>query len=149
VADAWSDPGYHGYYAFNDCHAAMAFLVDGRLPELRRLVAELGRRAGEDGSNAAMTREVGLPLSRALLAFGEARYGDVVDALLPLRLVAHEFGGSNAQRDVIDQTLAEAALRSGRAALTRALVAERRLLRPENQWARRLELRLGREESAA
>jgi hypothetical protein len=127
----------------------MAFLVDGRLPELRRLAAELERRAGEDGSNAAMTREVGLPLSRALLAFGEARYGEVVDALLPLRLVAHEFGGSNAQRDVIDQTLAEAALRSGRTALTRALVAERRLLRPKNQWARRLELRLGREESAA
>jgi tetratricopeptide (TPR) repeat protein len=141
VADAFSDPSYHGYYAFNDCHAAMAFIADGRIEQARGLLARLERSAGEDGSNAAMTREVGLPLVSSLVAFGEHRYEEVVDTLLPLRYVAHRFGGSNAQRDVIDQTLAEAAVRAGRVNEARALVAERRLLRPESPWARSIEQR--------
>jgi tetratricopeptide (TPR) repeat protein len=136
VADAWADPSYHGYYAFNDAHAVMAFVAAGRLDSARQVVRELERRAGEDGSNAVMVRDVGLPLARALVAFGERRYGDVVAALLPLRLVAHHFGGSNAQRDVIDQTLAEAAARAGATSLVRALAAERKLFRGEQPWLR-------------
>ena len=44
--------------------------------------------------------------------------------------MAVRFGGSNAQRDVITQTLIEAALRGGDAALGRALASERARLRP-------------------
>ena len=141
VADAWSDASYHGYYAFNDFHAMLSFLIDGRLDRARALTAELEARAADDDSNAAMTREVGLPLARALVAFGEERYTDVVEILLPLRLCAQRFGGSNAQRDVIEQTLAEAALRSGSRRLVEALAAERRLLRPDNPFAHSLDLR--------
>ena len=36
-----------------------------------------------------------------------------MNTLYPLRQVAHKFGGSNAQRDVIDQTLAASAARAG------------------------------------
>jgi hypothetical protein len=139
VAGAFSDPVHHGYYAFNDAHAVMAFVVDGRLAEARRLVRELELGAGEHGSNASMTREVGLPLARALVAFAEGRYDDVVERLYPLRLTAHAFGGSNAQRDIIDQTLGEAALRAGRPGVARALAAERRLFRPKSAWAAYLE----------
>jgi hypothetical protein len=142
VADAWSDARYHGYYAFNDVHAMMAFIVDGRLGQARALIGELERRSSEDDSNAAMTREVGLPLARALLAFGEERYSEVVETLLPLRLTALSFGGSNAQRDVIEQTLAEAAIRSGARSLVAALLAERRVLRPDAAWSRSLERRI-------
>jgi tetratricopeptide (TPR) repeat protein len=138
VADAWSDPGYRGYYAFNDVHATMALVADGRLTEAREVVRELERRAGADDSNASMTRDVGLPLARALVMFGEERYAEVVTALVPLRQIAHRFGGSNAQRDVIDQTLGVAALRSGQGMIARALAAERRLLRPKSPWARAL-----------
>lgn len=134
VADAWSDASYHGYYAFNDAHAAMAFVADGRLQQARGIVAELERRAGEDGSNAEMSREVGLPLARAILAFGESRYEEVVSALYPLRLVAHKFGGSNAQRDLIDQTLVESAARAGQQRLVQALKAERRLAGRESRF---------------
>jgi hypothetical protein len=139
VASAWSDPAHHGYYAFNDVHAVMAFLVDGRIDEARRLVRELELASGEDGSNAQMSRHVGLPLAQALIAFAEARYERVVETLWPLRLGAHAFGGSNAQRDIIDQTLGEAALRAGNPGVARALAAERRLFRPESSWARHLE----------
>jgi hypothetical protein len=127
----------------------MAFVVDGRTADIRRMLHALELRAGDDDSNAALTREVGLPLVRALLAFAEERYEDVVSILLPLRLVAHQFGGSNAQRDVIEQLLAEAALRAGQASLVRALVAERRLLRPTSPFARALERRLGRDQERA
>jgi hypothetical protein len=149
VADAWSDTSYHGYYAFNDAHAAMAFVVDGRTAELRRMLQALERRAADDDSNAALSREVGLPLVRALLAFAEERHEDVVNILLPLRLVAHQFGGSNAQRDVIEQLLTEAALRAGREPLVRALLSERRLLRPTSPYARALEARLERQHDRA
>jgi hypothetical protein len=141
VADAWDDSSYHGYYAFNDVHAIMAFVVDGRLDRARALADELEARAADDDSNAAMTREVGLPLARALIAFAERRYADVVTALVPLRITAHRFGGSNAQRDVIEQLLLVAAQRSGARSLVAALSAERRLLRPRNLFARTFERR--------
>lgn len=144
VATSWNDPGHLGFYAFNDVHATLSLVAEGRLTEARRRVDELERCAGEDGSNAGMSRQVGLPLARALVAFGEERYDAVVEALWPLRLVASALGGSNAQRDIIEQTLAEAALRAGRGAVARALVAERRLLRPESRWARALEERASR-----
>jgi len=40
-------------------------------------------------------------------------------------LIAHRFGGSHAQRDVIDLTLIEAAARDGRQALADALRRQR------------------------
>lgn len=138
LANVFGDPGFRGFYAFNDVHATMALVAAGRLDEARRLVTELERAAGDDGSNAAMVREVGLPVATALLAFGEGRYGDVVEALWPVRQIAHRFGGSNAQRDVIDQTLGVAALRAGRPRISRALAAERELLRPASPWVRLL-----------
>jgi len=58
----------------------------------------------------------------------------VVELLLPLRPAAHRFGGSHAQRDVISLTLIEAALRSGQARMARALVAERRSLKPSSPF---------------
>jgi hypothetical protein len=55
-----------------------------------------------------------------------------VRLLRPLRAIANRFGGSHAQRDVLDLTLIEAALRSGQPALARALVAERVDLKPDS-----------------
>ena len=46
-------------------------------------------------------------------------------ALRPVRDVAHRFGGSHAQRDVIDLTLVEAARRAGDHGLVAALEADR------------------------
>jgi len=51
-----------------------------------------------------------------------------------LRLIrnkAHRFGGSHAQRDLIDLTLIEAAERGGEDALARALMTERAAARPQ------------------
>jgi hypothetical protein len=138
VADVFDQPIQRGFYAFNDAHVMMALVAGGRLEEARRIVAELQLSAGEVGSNAQMAREVGLPFSRALVLFGEERYDETVEILWPLRQIARRFGGSNAQRDVIDQTLGIAAMRAGRGRVASALAEERRLLRPRSSWANTL-----------
>ena len=68
---------------------------------------------------------VGLPAGRAVVAFVEGRYDDVVAELWPIRRVLQHFGGSHAQRDALQRTLLESALRAGRYELARALTAER------------------------
>jgi hypothetical protein len=107
VADQWEPMAGDGYYAFNDMHAMMAFTAIGREKAAGELAAVLARRAGETGSNALMTREVGLPVCAAVWAFGAGDYRRAVELLRPLPLRAHLFGGSNAQRDIIALTLAE------------------------------------------
>jgi hypothetical protein len=95
-----------------------------------------------------MTRNVGLPLAEALIAFGRGEDGEAVDLLLAMRRKAHLFGGSHAQRDLIEQTLLAAALRGGRRDLARALAGER-LARKETspgnwRWMARAWRSLGR-----
>ena len=81
------------------------------------------------GTNAQMTKYVGIPICRALLAFSREDYDAVVDLLQPVRYKSNVFGGSYAQRDVIALTLIEAAIRAGRFSLAHALLAERTALK--------------------
>jgi hypothetical protein len=81
--------------------------------------------------NHAMAREVGLPLARGLTAFSKGEFDAAADQLYAVRQQAQRFGGSHAQRDVIDQTLLAACARgTGRKALGRALLNERILAKP-------------------
>ena len=68
---------------------------------------------------------------------GAGNFGEAVRRLRPLRSYAHRFGGSHAQRDVIDLTLIEAARRGGDRALFAALAHERAARRPDSALARR------------
>jgi tetratricopeptide (TPR) repeat protein len=136
LADAWEPVADTGLYAFNDVHAVMAF-VGARRPHAIARVLEAQRAAMESaGDNAAFTREVGRPVTLALVAFGEGRYGEAVRLLRAVRGIANRFGGSHAQRDVLDLTLLEAALRAGETNLAAALAAERAALKPESPLAR-------------
>ena len=90
------------------------------------------------GTNARMTREVGLPIVRAVRAFGAGRYGETVDLLMPVRYRAQTFGGSHAQRDIIHRTLIEAAIRDGQHGLAQALANERISLKPDCPFSRSL-----------
>jgi hypothetical protein len=53
-----------------------------------------------------------------------------------VRHIAHRFGGSHAQRDVLDLTLIEAALRANRYTLAAALASERAAVKPTSPLAR-------------
>ena len=138
IADGWAPSIAGGWYAFNDFHAAMAFVGAGRNGDADALIAAMERRAGGAGTNAELTREVGIPACRAIAAFGRGDYATAVELLEPLRLVAHRFGGSHAQRDVLALTLVEAALRGGQARLARALAAERMNVKPSSPFNRAL-----------
>jgi tetratricopeptide (TPR) repeat protein len=139
LADQWAEKSTveNGYYAFNDFHAMMAYLADGREQTATRLLTDMDRAArtiGRDGGsiNVMMTREIGLPVCRAFQAFIRRHYDEAVELLLPVRTIAHRFGGSHAQRDVLNQTLIEAAIRAGRQRLAQHLVNERVARKPHS-----------------
>jgi tetratricopeptide (TPR) repeat protein len=145
IAEDWQPFVEQGYYAFNDVHAVMAFVGAQRFDLAQATIGALERAAIEKGTNGAMSREVGLPLAHGLVSFGLAHYEEALDVLLPIRTIAHRFGGSHAQRDLIHLTLVEAALRSGKDKLARALISERTQLKPTSpsNWqltARSMEL---------
>ena len=137
VADEWEArlPEDRGYYAFNDLHAMLAFVATGREAATATLSGALADAAKQGGTNATMSRDVGLPLAQGIVAFGQGRYADAVDAIERVRDRAHRFGGSHAQRDLITLTLIEAALRDGQPALARHYIAERRVHKPDSAWA--------------
>jgi tetratricopeptide (TPR) repeat protein len=129
LADRWAPLATRGRYAFNDMHATMAFAAAGR-SGLTRAVADAQQAviAGDgeqDGDNVRFTAEVGRAAAAAMAAFADGNYAQAVELLRPIRAVAHRFGGSHAQRDVIDLTLIEAAARGGQHSLATALLAER------------------------
>ena len=134
LAAAWeSQIAGEPWYVFNDFHAVIALCGAGRTGDARAVIQRLERYVAEApvqaGSNRAMTAEIGLPASRAVLAYAEGRHDDVVGDLLPIRTVFQRFGGSHAQRDVLQRTLTESAIHSGQLDLARALIDERLSLR--------------------
>jgi tetratricopeptide (TPR) repeat protein len=133
LAEAWGGwVDRETWYVFNDVHAVMAFVGAGRLADARTVVDGLARyvaSAPAMASNVMMTAAIGLPAARGVLAFGEGRFADVVDELAPIRASFQRFGGSHAQRDALQRTLLEAAIRAGRLDMAQALVSERISLR--------------------
>lgn len=141
IADLWArkTPAENGYYAFNDLHAIIALAGAGRLDEARQVLADLKQAAVTNpGLTRMMARDVGVPASAAIIAYAEQRYADAVDCLYPIRSIANRFGGSNAQRDILSQTLIESAIRSGQSGLATNLVNERRVHKPFSPLTRRL-----------
>ena len=141
LAATYEKSGEAGFYAFNDMHAMLAYVATGRAKAAATLLAAAETAAVDRGTNAMMTCEVGLPILRALDAFGRERYGETIELLMPVRYRAHAFGGSHAQRDILHRTLIEATLRSGDRALARALVNERTSLKPHCPFGWRLHAR--------
>jgi tetratricopeptide (TPR) repeat protein len=130
VADRWTPFAAAGNYAFNDFHAMMAFVGAGRDAEIEQVLAAQREAAVADGDNAGFTRDVGAAATEAIRAFGAdpARAAELLRAIRP---IANRFGGSHAQRELIDLTLIAAAYRSGQRALAQALCAERAGVRRE------------------
>ncbi len=150
IADAWATAidNSPSWYVFNDVHSVMAFLGAGRRDDAVAVINRLTNDVDSTtttppASNARMTSEVGLPVSYALLAFDDGRYADAIAELWPTRRVFHHFGGSHAQRDVLERTLLEAAVRSNRTALAQRLIAERLAVRPTGRFALDRQPRLG------
>jgi hypothetical protein len=128
LAERWAPAAAAGNYAFNDLHAAMAFAQAGREDLLRQVFESQAAAMLRDDDNAAFTREVGAPATQAFVVYVDGRHERAVDLLRAVRSQAHRFGGSHAQRDLLDQTLIAAAHKAGQTGLARALTTERAAL---------------------
>ena len=142
LLDGWRlDAKSAGHSLFNDAHATMAWIGAGEIGPARAWVAQsLAAAERRGGWNGAVSRAIGAPLLHGLVAFGEERYDAAIELIAPLRERLAPFGGSRAQRDVVDQTLLAAAARSGDRSIGRALLDERRRAKPTTpltaHWSR-------------
>ncbi|TGR74739.1 tetratricopeptide repeat protein, partial [Mesorhizobium sp. M2D.F.Ca.ET.223.01.1.1] len=102
LAANWIPKAAAGNYAFNDAHAMMAFVGAGLEAPAKTLIEAQREAMRGTEDNAAFTRDVGHPLTLAIQAFGQGNYDETVRLIRPIRSIAHRFGGSHAQRDVID-----------------------------------------------
>lgn len=148
VADRWEPLARAGNYAFNDVHAMLAFVGAGRPEAVRALLETQQQALRGSADNARFSAEVGQPVSQAIQAFGEGNYAKVLRLLRPVRNIAQRFGGSHAQRDLLDLTMIEAAFRAGQKALATALCNERLALRPQSPLSQRLAKRTEQQEAA-
>jgi hypothetical protein len=125
VADLWMPLAGTAHYAFNDLHAMIALESAGRRDAADTVLASLQRAIGADGDNAMFTRDVGAPACAAIRAFQDGDAAGAVRLLRSIREIAHRFGGSHAQRDLLELTLIEAARRAGDTRLADAYAAAR------------------------
>jgi len=131
LADRWTAVAEPGTYAFNDMHAMMALAADGRTQAQQSLLMAMQEAMDSGADNARFTADVGYAATRAMQAFIDGDHALCASLLRSVRSRAHRFGGSHAQRDLIDLTLMEAARRAGEPLLADALAHERACLRPQ------------------
>ncbi|MEZ0580674.1 pyridine nucleotide-disulfide oxidoreductase [Nocardioides sp. MH1] len=105
---------------FLGLHAAVTLLALGDLDGLQRL----GHRCGSHPHPAQ--REVVAPLVDALCALGAGRASEAADRLADLAPVVWRLGGSDAQREIVEEIRIAALLRAGRYDDAR-MVLDRRL----------------------
>jgi len=143
MAEVWEPRIDDAWYAFNDTHAMMAFAGAGRRDLVDRLLRVMEATARQANDNGMMTRTVGLPVAKAVLAYSDGHFAEAVELLRPVKAIAARAGGSHAQRDLLGQTLLAAAEKSGQRSLARALLNERLALKPRSAmnlaWRQRLE----------
>ncbi len=132
IADCWLAHADGHSYPFNDWHAAMALLGAGRSKELDEVRLRLRNARAAGGETGRWAGQYGLPLVEGFAAFHRGEYARVVDQLYPVRNIVNAFGGSHAQRDIIDWTLTEAAVRSGQWSEATGLVNERMAHKPSS-----------------
>jgi tetratricopeptide (TPR) repeat protein len=114
-------------FAFADVHVALIAAVSGDRDALQRRIAAVESRVAADAVPAG---PVVPALCRAVLAFAEEDYAACVRLLEPVAADVARIGGSHAQRQVFEDTLIVALLRSGEAAKAHALIDRRLRRRP-------------------
>jgi tetratricopeptide (TPR) repeat protein len=121
---------------FADVHCALAYAAAGDVEALERLLAQIQERLRQGRVPAA---EVVPALVEGITAFACGDYDAAVQALEPVADQVVRVGGSNAQREVFEDTLVQAYLRSGRLVQAAALLRRRLTRRPSGRDERWLQ----------
>ena len=136
-AELWQGHADGKCLVFADIHAAMAELRTGREALVERRLEAMRKTAANGVEAAGLYRTVGIPVVEGLAAFHRGAWAEAVERLLPVRVDLWQIGGSYAQRDVINWTLTEAALRAGQRDVALSLAHERLATRPRSAPNRR------------
>lgn len=142
LSAAWDQHADGRAYPFNDWHAVMAYLGAGRDDQVRRVCEALRQPPVPPSETGRWAIDIAVPLVDGFVAFHRGDYGAAVEQLHGVRYVSNRFGGSHAQRDIIDWTLTEAAVRGGMRPLAEALANERLAQKPHSPINRRFLARL-------
>jgi tetratricopeptide (TPR) repeat protein len=144
VGDRWREEAtlWEGHadgkcLVFADIHAAMAELRSGEASAVERRLEAMRETAASAVEAAGLYRTVGIPIVAGLAAFHRGAYPEAVELLLPACVDLWQIGGSHAQRDVVNWTLTEAAVRAGQRGVALSLAHERLATRPRSAPNRR------------
>ena len=137
LADMWQGHADGECLVFADVHAAMAELRSGQEALAERRLEAMCETARNGIDAASLYRAVGIPIVQGLAAFHRGAYAEAMELLLPVRVDLWQIGGSHAQRDVVNWTLAEAAGRAGQRDVALSLAHERLATRPRSAPNRR------------
>lgn len=107
LARAWAGHIDDQFCSFTDVHAMLAFVGAQDWESAKHLEKALSR-APTTTRHGATTRDLGLPASRGLMAFGRGQHALALTQLARLPALVHQLGGSHAQRDVLHLTLLQA-----------------------------------------
>jgi hypothetical protein len=117
---------------FNEIHGAMAASRAGDRAAYETLLDGMKRSAAKGGELAPTYRDVAIPVSEAMACFVDRDYTAAVEGLLGASAQLWRMGGSIAQRDLVEWTLAVAATRAGRRNTALSLANERVAVKPES-----------------
>jgi len=115
--------------SFIDAHFALGLAAAGDDRSVERLLETMEEKGGE------LRIRVGLPLCRAMVAYRSGDFDRAASELVVLRGDIIRIGGSHAQRDLFEQILIDATIRSGDLAMAEKLVRERTANNPGNGLA--------------
>jgi hypothetical protein len=139
IGDRWRDLAvlWEGHadgkcLVFTDIHAAMAELGAGQEAAVERRLAAMRETAASGAEASDLYRTVGIPVIAGLAAFHRGAYDQAVELLLQVRFDLWQIGGSHAQRDVVNRTLTEAAIRAGQRDVALSFAHERLGTRPRS-----------------
>ncbi|XP_075937764.1 tetratricopeptide repeat protein 38 [Anarhichas minor] len=128
---------------FNDVHFLMASLGAKESGTSQRLLEGLQELAKEPGDNQQhqLAGAIGVSICQAMMEYNQGNYNRSMELLYPLRYRMVEIGGSDAQRDVFNQLLIHAAMKSENKhhqKLGRCLLVERDAMKPNSPLTDRL-----------
>lgn len=125
--------------SFNDAHFMMALCGARKFSKAEELMENSSKAKCISG------REVNSRLLNSIIAYSRENYAECVNNLHPIRYDLIQIGGSDAQRDVFNQLLIAAALKSSKPEhrkLVEQLIFERAALKPISPLTKRLSLKL-------
>jgi hypothetical protein len=122
VGERWIEIADKAEPRIGDClsvftlpHWMMALAATGREDVAGRMLDGMRTYANGGQSNAAVVRDIALPISEAVLAHRRGEHSAALDRMRPIIAETQRMGGSHAQHDVLRQIFLDCAMAAGSA----------------------------------